>query len=117
MSQVKLTVNGTELKLDTDYAVQYYMNNTKVGTAKIVIAGKGSYYGTITKSFKITKIPITTDMVNEKDIEVKYTGKAVKPEVTLKIVTSDAKNSSIDLNKGTDYTLSYKNNVKAGNAA
>ncbi|MDE6662849.1 MAG: hypothetical protein K2K46_05825 [Lachnospiraceae bacterium] len=117
MSNVKLTINGKELNPETDYAVQYYMNNTKVGTAKIVIAGKGSYYGTITKSFKITKIPLTTEMVNEKDIEVKYTGKAVKPEVTLKIVTTDAKNGSIDLKKGTDYTLSYKNNVKAGNAA
>ena len=113
---VTLTFNGTALTEGTDYTVKY-VNNAKVGTAKVVFTGKGLYNGTLTKTFKITKAPLTTEMVNEKDIEIKYTGKAVKPEVTLKITTADAKNSSIDLKKGTDYTLAYKNNVKVGNAA
>ena len=113
---VTLTFNGTALTEGTDYTVKY-VNNAKVGTAKVVFTGKGLYNGTLTKTFKITKAPLTADMVNEKDIEVKYTGKAVKPKVTLKITTADAKNSSIDLKKGTDYTLAYKNNVKVGNAA
>ena len=37
---------------DKDYTVTY-KNNTKVGTATVVIKGIGNYKGTITKSFKI----------------------------------------------------------------
>ena len=127
MSQIKLTVNGKELEQDKDYAVQYYMNNTKVGTAKIIIAGKGSYYGTITKSFKITKIPITKEMLDEasKNKIKGYTGKAVKTGVGL--FDSNAKyrangtfinyKTPKQLEEKTDYTLSFKNNVKPSDKA
>ena len=125
MSQVKLTVNGKELNPETDYAVQYYMNNTKVGTAKIVIAGKGIYYGTITKSFKITKIPITAEMLDdESKAKVKgYTGKPVKTGVGLYDSNAKYRASGIfrkckkELKEKTDYTLSYKNNVKPSDKA
>ena len=125
MSQVKLTINGKELNPDSDYAVQYYMNNTKVGTAKIVIAGKGSYYGTITKSFKITKIPITEKMLDdESKAKVKgYTGKPVKTGVVLldsnRLIksTDQSQPEPYQLKEKTDYTLSYKNNIKPSDKA
>ncbi|MBD5519643.1 MAG: hypothetical protein HDR03_00140 [Lachnospiraceae bacterium] len=125
MSQVKLTVNGKELEQDKDYAVQYYMNNTKIGTAKIVIAGKGSYYGTITKSFKITKIPITEEMLDdESKAKVKgYTGKPVKTGVGLfdsnRLIktANQSQPEQYQLKEKTDYTLSYKNNVKPSDKA
>ena len=106
MSNVKLTYNGATLTKDTDFTVSY-LNNTKAGTAKIVFTGKGLYNGTLTKTFKITKAPLSDSMLDEasKNIEETYTGKAFKPEVTLK-------DSGITLKKGTDYTLAYKNNVK-----
>ena len=47
---------GTELKKGTDYTVKY-SNNTKVGTAKVTITGKGKYKGTLTKTFKINPKP------------------------------------------------------------
>ncbi len=111
MANVKLTYNGTLLNKDTDFTVSY-VNNTKAGTAKIVFTGKGLYYGTLTKSFKIAKAPLIESMLDDasKKIEVTYTGKAIKPEVTLK-------NGDTTLKKGTDYTLTYKNNKKVSTAA
>ena len=44
--------NGKTLKNGTDYTVSY-SSNKKIGTATVKIAGKGSYTGTITKTFKI----------------------------------------------------------------
>ena len=44
--------NGKTLKNGTDYTVSY-SSNKNIGTATVKIAGKGSYTGTITKTFKI----------------------------------------------------------------
>lgn len=50
--------NGkVRLKLNRDYTVKYY-NNSKPGTAKVTISGKGNYTGTITKTFKILPVNI-----------------------------------------------------------
>ena len=46
----------TPLLLNRDYTVTY-ANNVKIGTAKITIKGIGNYTGTVTKTFKITKLP------------------------------------------------------------
>lgn len=47
-----ITCNGTRLKKNTDYTVRY-SDNTKIGTAKCIITGKGNYEGQKTVSFKI----------------------------------------------------------------
>ena len=49
---ITVKCNGKALKNGTDYTVSY-SNNKKIGTAAVKIAGKGSYTGTITKTFKI----------------------------------------------------------------
>lgn len=51
--KVKSYDNKTvELKKNDDYSIEY-RNNVNVGVAKIVIKGKGNYYGTKVVSFKI----------------------------------------------------------------
>lgn len=55
---VKITYGGKKLKKGTDYTVKY-TKNSKIGTAKVTITGKGNYTGTATKTFKITKITPT----------------------------------------------------------
>lgn len=45
---------GNVLKKDADYTVSY-SNNVNAGTAKIVISGKGSYSGSVARTFKIEK--------------------------------------------------------------
>ena len=49
---VTVKYNGKTLKKGTDYTVSY-SNSKNIGTATVKIAGKGSYTGTITKTFKI----------------------------------------------------------------
>lgn len=49
---VTLTYNNKKLKKNTDYTVSY-SNNKKIGKATITIKGKGNFYGTRTKTFKI----------------------------------------------------------------
>ena len=60
-----LKLNGKKLTLGRDYTVVYKNAKGKaatpkaVGTYKVVIKGKGSYKGSITRTFKVTRKPIT----------------------------------------------------------
>ena len=49
---ITVKYNGKTLKKGTDYTVSYSCNKN-IGTATVKITGKGSYTGTITKTFKI----------------------------------------------------------------
>ena len=49
---ITVKYNGKTLKKGTDYTVSY-SNNKNIGTATVKITGKGSFTGTITKTFKI----------------------------------------------------------------
>ena len=49
---ITVKYNGKTLKNGTDYTVSY-SSNKSIGTATVKITGKGSYTGTITKTFKI----------------------------------------------------------------
>ncbi|WP_028510325.1 CAP domain-containing protein [Ruminococcus sp. NK3A76] len=102
-------VGGRALKKGTDFTLTY-KNNKAVGTAIVTITGKGNYTGSIKKTFKITKASVAKAKVTGVNKRYKYTGKAIKPAVkTVKL-------GSVTLKKGRDYTVSYKNNKKAGTA-
>ena len=103
---VTVKVGGKTLKNDTDYTVSY-SNNTKVGTAKVTITGKGNYTGSVSKTYiiknnfkKATVSGISTKAFTGKNItqsiSVKYNGKTLK--------------------KGTDYTVSYSSSKSIGTA-
>lgn len=99
--------NGTiTLKKGTDYTVAY-KNNVKRGTATVTVTGKGNYTGTKKLTFKIVNAIKDTKVATIK--AQKYTGKAIKPIIK---VTYGKKT----LKKGTDYTVTYKNNKKVGTA-
>ena len=100
-------LSGKTLKAGTDYTVAY-KNNTKVGTATVTITGKGSYTGTISKTFKINAASIAKATVSGISNKT-YTGKAITQNPTVKL-------GSKTLKKGTDYTVSYKNNKAVGKA-
>ena len=95
------------LEKDRDYTVTY-KNNEKVGIATAIIQGIGSYRGTVEKTFSIKKAPIR-NLTYGKIANQAYTKKAVKPNVVVK-------NGTTTLKKGTDYTVTYKNNIKRGTA-
>ncbi len=107
MPGITVKDGNATLKKDTDYTVSY-ANNTKVGTATVTIIGKGNYSGSQTMTFAITAKNISDCTISKIANEL-YTGKALKPGVTVK-------DGSKPLKKDTDYTVSYANNKKAGKA-
>lgn len=116
--KVQVSSETETLKEGTDYTVSY-KNNIEVGTATAVVKGKGNYTGTLTITFKIVKK--SQDDGNKDKISVgkcdfivmgdeeTYDGTAHKPDV----IVAWLENKLIE---GTDYTLSYSNNVNAGTA-
>lgn len=95
-----------------DYTVTY-SNNTNVGTASYTITGKNNCFGTITGTFEIlpagssslTDISSCTATLGSTTLY--YNGSALKPSVTVK-------NGTTTLTNGTDYTVTYSNNINAG---
>ena len=105
---VTVKLAGKTLKSGTDYSVSY-SNNTNIGTAKVTISGKNNYTGSVCKTFSIKKPEISKCSISGLKTSYSYTGKAIKPSFTVK-------NGSVTLKKGTDYTVSYKNNKQLGTA-
>ena len=103
---VNVKVNGKTLKKDTDYTVSY-SNNTKVGTAKVTITGKGNYTGSVSKTYSIKNNfkKATVSGISTKA----FTGKNITHSITVKYNGKTLKN-------GTDYTVSYSNNKNIGTA-
>ena len=103
---VTVKVGEKTLKKDTDYTVSY-SNNTKVGTAKVTITGKGNYTGSVSKTYSIKNNfkKATISGISTKA----FTGKNITQSITVKYNGKTLKN-------GTDYTVSYSNNKKIGTA-
>ena len=96
-----------------DYTVAY-KNNTNVpkdgvkesGKPQVVIKGKGRFTGNVVRTFSIE--PLDLSQMQELTVsvkDVKYTGKALKPAVT---VVSGKRT----LKSGKDYVITYENNVQ-----
>ena len=103
---VTVKLSGKTLKNGTDYTVSY-SNNTKVGTAKVTIKGKGNYTGSVSKTYSIKNNfkKATVSGISTKA----FTGKNITQSITVKYNGKTLKN-------GTDYTVSYSNNKKIGTA-
>lgn|GEM_PF-3011263 len=56
-----------------------YKNNRKVGTAAVVITGKGNYTGKLSKNFKI--VPMNVEDYDFVVDDQSYTGKAITPPI------------------------------------
>lgn len=97
----------TRLKDGTDYTVTY-KNNINAGKADVVIIGKGYYTGIVNKAFTINKKSITSATVSGLSAKY-YSGKAIKPNLIVKVGSKILKNE-------TDYTISYSNNTLPGSA-
>ena len=103
---VKVTHSNNDLQEGVDYTLTY-KNNTKKGTATVVIDGIGNYFGSTETTFSIVenitgaKVSGITDKV--------FNGAPYTQN--LKVVL-DGKT----LKEGTDYTVEYKNNTKVGTA-
>lgn len=108
-SEIESSESAPELEQGSDYEVTYE-NNINAGTATVKITGKDIFCGTVERSFKIT--PDENGMYvcyfaenNETYLETTFKGKKVEPEVVID-----------GLVQGKDYTVTYVNNEKPGEA-
>ena len=107
-----ITVMNGEIKLveDKDYTITFN-NNINIGTAQVTISGTGNYVGSIVREFQILEAVTAKFIVkasNGKAIAPHtYTGEQIKPEVQVY-------NGNMLLTEGTDYRISYGENVNVG---
>lgn len=105
---ITIKYRNKTLKNGKDYTVSY-QNNINAGTAYVIIKGKGSYSGTVKRSFTIKPAIIYKQCTFYKIASQYYTGSQIKPVPKIKNGTTTLKN-------GTDFTLTYQNNVNKGTA-
>ena len=102
------TVKAGSLTVPAAGYTATYSKNTNAGTATVKVTGKGNYAGTASTTFAIAPANIAKATI-EKVPDQRAAMKAITPTPK---VTLDGRT----LKLGTDYTLSYKNNVLPGTA-
>ncbi len=106
----ELTISMSSQTLTkNDYTAEYY-NNINVGTANVIVSGKGDLDMLVTKAdFAIVAKSITDVQISHIPSQSYDNAAAIKPDVTIKY-------NGVKLKKGTDYTLSYEDNHSVGTA-
>ncbi len=101
-----------KLQLDIDYKVEYF-NNIDVGNAGIIVTGIGDYKYSETFKQEFDIISKRIDDKNTKvflnNTEFTYTGNDIIPEIRIEC-------DGVELIVNKDYTVTYSNNNKVGNA-
>ncbi len=100
--------DGNELTEGSDYTVSYE-DNEDVGMATITIEGTGDYTGTLTYTFTINPAEITEDMFSVDTTSETYNGEKFEKDIS-------GKYGDMAMSEGTDYTVSYEDNMHAGTA-
>lgn len=91
--------DGGVLLTENDYAVAY-ADNVNVGTATVMVTGKGNYAGTKTATFEITPKPLTAEMVTLSATSFVYNAEIQKPDVTVKDGTTLTASDYVVTNNG-----------------
>lgn len=106
----ELTISMSSQTLGkNEYSAEYY-NNINVGTANVIVSGKGDLDMLVTKAdFAIVAKSVSNLQISHISSQYYDNGAAIKPDVTIKY-------NGVKLKKGTDYTLSYEDNHSVGTA-
>lgn len=102
-----ITNGMARLVKDKDYSITYDKQPCNVGTYQAQIVGKGNYSGTLNVPVTIVNTMLTEDMITVPEA-IEYTGKAIKPQVTVSVGGADIPASG--------FTVSFKNNINVGTA-
>lgn len=103
-----VSLAGKTLKEGEDYTLDY-ADNVAQGTATITITGMGWYTGEKKVTFEIARDFSSDTTVRGMASAYTYTGKAITPAVLVE-------DHGRILSKGTDYKVSYSNNINVGTA-
>ncbi len=127
--------HGRNLIQGVDYTVSY-KNNSKIGTASVIVSGKGNYTGKdVMENFLIKEADYVVESVDvkgakiEKIADTQYTGERQYPDFTLVLkngsLVTYVKNDNFSENKNPykrkdgapmDINVAVSNNVKKGTA-
>lgn len=115
--QITVKEKSTVLEVNKDYSVSY-VNNVQVGTATVVIKGIGRYAGTKKVTFKITEVASLSKANIDLGFDTTpvYTGREIKVAQATVTLSVKGESEPRKLLNGSDYTMTYQNNVKAGTA-
>lgn len=102
-----LLLNEVELKEGVDYEISYE-NNVDAGTGSIVVKGIGNFCDKATVEFKILPRELHDVILSATQAQI-YTGAELKPDIQAAYGEQSLKN-------GTDYSLTYENNINVGTA-
>lgn len=114
LSNTVYQYNGTErepvvllgtLIEGVDFKVRY-TDNINVGQATVIVEGINNYTGIQKDNFKINPLDISGMICYLDPPKAKYTGQEVKPKMYVS-----------QLDEGTEYTVSYYNNIEIGTKA
>lgn len=103
---VVTVTDGSATVASSNYTVSC-TNNVNAGTATVTVTAKNNYSGTLKKTFKVNPKSISNCTITVNPTSYTYDGAAKTPAVTIK---DGSKTVSASY-----YTVSYANNVNAGN--
>ncbi len=98
----------TSLREGTDFDVRFDGDLVNPGTVNVTITGMGDYTGSVETSFTIVPADLSHATINV-IADQKHTGAAIEPDPVVKL-------DGRQLMRGTDYEVSYSNNVDEGTA-
>lgn len=109
----EVTIKNCEKPLieGEDYSL-IYRYNTAIGTARVIISGRGNYQGTYILFFEITGMKLSEELGIQVLVEegtYYYTGEKITPSI---VVSKNGEPWVEDV----DYSVTYSNNVNAGTA-
>ena len=110
-SYIKVRSAGNPLKYGTDFTLTY-ADNVNAGTASVTVTGIGNYTGTVVKEYTILPKTVSASMITLSQTSFVCTGKAVKVGSYIRV-----KNGDTALRYGTDFTLTYADNISTGTAS
>ncbi len=123
---VVLTDKKYTLVNGTDYRINWPSDCTSVGNVTLTVEGLGKYAGIRTATFAIKGTAIKSASVSGIASSYGYEGEAIEPAgpsddnnnigTALLTITDSKTKVKTNLVKGRDFTVSYKNNSKAGTA-
>ena len=104
---------GQPLQFGFDYLISYQVDRTNL-TASIKVYGVGDYVNT-SKTRVINIIPMLFDNCSITGIPTKtYTGKPITPVPSITFTNENGE--TVTFERGTDFTVTWENNTKAGTA-
>ncbi len=104
---MKVFYGTRQLTSGSEYTVKYSAN-TKAGTAKVTITGKGNYTGKAVEEFTIRPLDLSANKaLSAAGISLIYNGKVQKGTTNAAYRIKDPGGKYVTLKAGTDFTYSY----------